>query len=222
MKEENNSIATLDLNEKTDKLATVVECPICRDKYLYAVPYAQVPCNKCGQTYKTDFKQDIYTKIARRLNQMLAWHNEVHLKASDAYERELINIADHFKRMNCWEISDITKTKEEFRYCLNCGICSNCFQCTVCDHIFVKDRKRRKQKCTSCNSNKFRRYNFVVEKNNKNWCCPNCKGKEIKMTRTTYKSQCHKCKSRNISEAKINNIFQVSIERKKAYRIENV
>ena len=42
------------------------------------------------------------------------------------------------------------------------------------------------------------------------------------MTMTKNLSKCHLCNSRKLTEKKVNIVFEVTIERKKAYRRENV
>src|SRR3990167_1667473 len=144
-----------DMHDKI--LAEQLICPICGDKYIHHVPYVQVPCGKCGNTYRTDFKQDIYTKNARRINSTLAWNNGVMIIAAEKYEGEIIHIKEHYLKMNSWDLSDITKKEDEHKRCNRCGVCLECFTCKGCGKTFNKDKNRKKQMCPHCKSDKFTR-----------------------------------------------------------------
>jgi hypothetical protein len=213
----------LELNQKTDLMTTKCECPQCGDRYIHGVPYVQVPCGKCGITYKTDFRQDIYTKKARQLLANLSYHNELTIRADEQYESSLVHMRHHFMEQHCWDVTDIEKTEEEYRRCLKCGVCHNCFTCMECGKPFKRDPNKRKQICPKCKVNKFIKTYFTeVIIGSKSKVCPHCKSDKIKMTRTRNKTKCHKCNSTKLAEKKKRVMFSFGIERKKAYRRENV
>ena len=142
MAEEN--LAVIELNEKTDRLAIRTKCPQCGDEYLYGVPYAKVPCKKCGITYMTDFKQDIYTKKARYIEGKKEESDGVILRVTEPYKPALIQIRYNHMGQKCWDVSEITQSIEEYKRCLKCGVCLDCYTCKKCGNSFEKDRKRRK------------------------------------------------------------------------------
>ena len=165
----------LELNERFDKLsAENIKCPGCGVKYMMHVPYVFASCKKCGTKFQTDFNQDIYTKVARKLNSLLAWNQGVIINATNRYEKDIIHIEKHFKEMYCWDVSDITNKTIEHRRCNKCGICLNCFTCKKCGKTFAKDPHRRKQQCPYCKSSKFIQTYFEEVK------CPD-KNKLIKL-----------------------------------------
>lgn len=210
------------LNEKTDLISVECQCPVCKDKYVHGVPYVSVPCNKCGNTYSTDFKQDILTKKYRQIEQALTENNGVHIQASDRYEPFIITLQRYKQRQGCWDVSEITNKKEMFRFCKSCGVCLNCFTCE-CGKSFTKDINRKKQKCPDCKSNNFKKTFFkeALEKGRKH-ICPECNSERIKMTRTSRKTKCHKCSSTKLTEPKVNTVYSLTISRKKSYKIENL
>ena len=211
---------TIHLNQKTDLIAAKVKCPVDGDEYLYGVPYVTVPCKKCGTTYKTDFKQDIYTKKARQIEDKLAEGDGIKLIATGEYKSSLIHIRYNYTEQRCWDVSEIKTYKEEFRYCKDCGFCNNCLTCKDCNEQFEIDTKHRKQKCPKCKSHNLTRTYFKEtkdSKNNKFKLCPVCKSHKVNLTRTINKTKCHKCDSKNLSDTKINVIHELVILRKKAY-----
>jgi len=217
-----DDLLIIDLNEKTDLLSINLECPICSEKYYYGVPYVSVPCNKCGQTYKTDLKQSIYDKFAKRIIAGLSYHEGVMLRATERYETDINLIEKHFKLQCCWEIEEMEKTEEQYRFCDNCGVCLNCFTCKNCGKTFERDINRRKQHCPHCKSESFTKTRFTNpfqnEKNKHIRLCPHCKSDRIKMTVTKNKTKCHECNSEKLSEPRINVLYILKIKRKKAYR----
>lgn len=222
----NNDLETLELNEKSNLIAVDCKCPNCGDKYLHGVPYVIVPCKKCGSTYKTDFNQDIYTKKARQLLSKLSYKNGIIIKATNKYEGAIIHIRQHFIEQHCWEVSEITKSTEEYRRCLCCGVCLNCYTCKIDGTTFERDRNRRKQQCPKCKKSNFVKTYFKMAKcsdeNKEIVLCPHCGSDNIRMTRTKNKTQCHSCTSKKLSEKKTNTVYEIIIERKKAYRRENI
>ena len=222
MKEDN--IELLELNQKSDLLAVQCQCPIDGDKYIHGVPYVMVPCGKCSNTFRTDFAQDIYTKKARHLIQKLAYSNGVIVRAEEKYESSLTHMRQHFIEMHCWDVSEIQKSNEEYSICQSCGICFNCYECTSCTEHFQRNINRRKQACPKCKSDTFNKSKFkeVMTNDRKVRLCPYCKSEKIKMTRTRNKTMCHICNSKNLTDKKTNIIYEFRIDRKKAYRRENV
>ena len=209
------------LNDKTDLLAVRTECPRCGDKYLYGVPYVSVPCKKCGILYKTDFKQDIYTKKARQLEDKKSEGDGIIIKATAPYKQQLIHIMYNHLEQKCWNVSEIKNSTESYKRCLNCGICMDCFTCKECGNQFEKDKKRRKQECPNCKSSDFTKTYFKkakVKENKVTRICPECDSENIRLTRTTNKSKCHLCGCKNLSESKTDVMYELTIKRKKAYR----
>lgn len=221
-----DKLDVLELNQKSDLMAMSCKCPQCGKKYPYGVAYVKVPCTYCGITYKSDFNQDIYTKKARHLLSMLSYKNGLIIKANERYESSLTHIRQHFIEQHCWTVSDIERSNEEYKRCLSCGVCFDCFTCKDCGKAFQRDKNRRKQKCPTCKSSKFVKTYFtqvdVNPKNKEIRKCPHCKSDNIRMTRTRNKTKCHNCNSRKLTDKKTNVVFQITIERKKAYRRENV
>lgn len=214
-------IAYIELNEKTDKLAVEVQCPVEGNKYMIRVPYVIASCKKCGTSFRTDFKQSIYTKIARRLISELAYKNEVHIKASEKYEGDIIHIKEHFEKHNCWDVSKVTESIDEHKRCLKCGVCHNCFTCKNCGKPFERDVNRRKQKCPSCKKSEFKKTYFkevLVKEDKYIKLCPHCKSDNITMTRTTNKTKCHLCGTTKLSETKSQREFHLIIKRKGGYK----
>ena len=168
-----------ELNQKSDLLAVNCECPQCGDRYMHGVPYAQVPCNKCGVTYRTDFKQDIYTKKARQMLSKISYANGLVIRADEKYEDSLIYARQHFIEQHCWEVSGISRHTKEHKRCLSCGVCFNCYTCKNCGKPFQKDINRRKQSCPQCKNDKFVKSYFkeilINEKNKDIKLCPFCK-----------------------------------------------
>lgn len=224
--DKNNESEILELNQKSDLMAVICKCPSCGDKYIHGVPYVHVPCRKCGITYRTDFEQDIYTKKARQMLSKISYKNSLIIRSDEKYESSLIHIRQHFIEQHCWDVSGITRTREEYKRCTKCGICLDCYTCKNCGKSFERDKNRRKQRCPHCKSDTFIKTYFkevmMSEKNQDIKLCPHCKSDRIKMSRTRNKSKCHICSSKKLTETKINIIFEVKIERKKAYRRENV
>lgn len=222
MKEDN--IELLELNQKSDLIAIQCQCPQCGDKYVHGIPYVNVPCGKCGITYRTDFAQDIYTKKARQLLSKISFKNGLIVRADEKYESSLIHIRQHFIEMHCWDVSEIQKSNEEYSMCQSCGICFNCYACSSCSEHFQRNVNRRKQACPKCKSDKFNKSNFkeVAVGDKKGKLCPYCKSDKIKMTRTRNKTMCHVCNSKNMTDKRTNTIYEFRIDRKKAYRRENV
>lgn len=224
MKEEEPEI--LELNRRSDLLAVDCRCTVCGDRYVHGVPYVNVPCGKCGNTFRTDFEQDIYTKKARQLLSKLSFRNSLIIKAEEKYESSLIHMRQHFIEQHCWDISEIKRIVEEYKRCLQCGVCFNCYTCKNCGKAFEKDKNKRKQICPHCRNDNFVKTYFkevmVSDKNKDIKLCPYCKSDNIKMSRTVNKSKCHICGSRKLTDKKVNTIFEFRIDRKKAYRRENV
>lgn len=224
MKSEDAEI--FELNEKSDLLAANCQCPQCGNKYLFGVPYVQVPCKRCGITFRTDFEQDIYTKKARQLLSKISFKNSLAIKADERYESSLIHIRQHFIEMHCWDVSGIDRKNEEYKRCLACGICLNCYTCKDCGKAFQHDQNKRKQTCPTCRTNNFVKTYFkevnVNAKNKEIRMCPHCNSDKIRMTRTKNKIKCHACNSRKLTEQKVNVNYYFTVSRKKAYRRENV
>ena len=216
----------LELNRKSDLMATNCECPQCGNRYLFGVPYAQVPCKKCGITFKTDFGQDIYTKKARQLLSKLAFKNSVLIRADEKFEGSLIHVRQHFVEMACWDVAEITKVENEKRWCRACGICMNCYTCKKCGKAFQHDPNRRKQVCPDCRVSNFVKTYFknvkVMEENKDIRLCPHCNSDNIRMTRTKNKTKCHVCNSKKLTDIKVSIEYSFTVSRKKAYRRENI
>ena len=222
----NDNIEAFELNSKSDLIAANCQCPQCGNKYLFGVPYIHVPCNKCGITFRTDFEQDIYTKKARQLLSKISFRNSLLIRADDKYEGSLIHIRQHFIEQHCWDVSEIQSAEETYKRCLNCGVCFNCYTCKGCGKAFQRDPNKRKQSCPQCKTSNFVKTYFrevhVNQKNKEIRLCPHCNSDKIKMMRTRNKIKCHACNSRKLTESKSNIVYSFTVERKKAYRRENV
>ena len=212
-----------DLSDKTNLLSTHTTCPVCNEKYARGVPYVKVPC-KCGNTYNTDFNMGIYDKKARLLNSALSRNDEVEIVAEEKYENAIIHIKEHFIKFGCWDVSEITENKKEYKLCYSCGICYECITCEECGHTQKINPNRKKQVCVVCGCEKYKRTTFIdAKKNNKGKVeCPHCKSKRIGLTNTTNKTKCHKCSGKNLSETKITKTLHLTISRKKGYRLKNI
>ena len=221
---EDEKVATLELNEKTDLLATEVKCPTCGagKEYMTGVPYVNVSCRKCNTKYRTDFKQDIYTKKARQLNGKISWKDKLIIRASEKYEKEINHIRADFIRMKCWDVSELRREEEEYRYC-QCGVCLSCLTCKKCGKTFERDPNKRKYTCPHCRSTSFVKTYFKEvfssEENPYIRLCPHCNSDRIRLTRSKYKSKCHICGSKKLSDTKINIVFILEINRKVGYKI---
>jgi DNA-directed RNA polymerase subunit RPC12/RpoP len=215
-------VAILELSKKTDLLATKVECPYDGSKYIYGFPYVYVTCGKCGQTHREDFKQDIYTRKARYLLTLVAYNDKVIVRAEETYKAQFNDIRQDFIEQYCYDVSDVEDYNVEYRKCLSCGICLNCFTCKNCGKTFENDKNKRKQTCPHCRANNFVRTYFkkviVSEDNREIKLCPFCKSSKIRMTKVKNKTKCHLCKTRKLTEKRIELWFQTTIERKKGYR----
>lgn len=218
MSQEN--LKLIELNEKTDLLAIRTKCPQCGDKYLYGVPFAKVSC-RCGLTYMTDFNQDIYTKKSRYIEDKKEEMDGVIIRATESYKPELIHIRYNHLGQKCWDVSDIKQSTESYKRCLKCGTCMDCYTCKKCGTSFERNKKLRKQKCPSCNKSDFSRTHFKEAKTKDKQVtriCPECGSENIRLTRTTNKTKCHLCGSKNLSDSKIDVFYELTIKRKKAYR----
>ena len=213
-------------SQKTDLISANCQCPQCGNKYLFGVPYVNIPCKKCGITFRTDFAQDIYTKKARQLLSILSFKNSLTIKADAEYEDSLIYVRQHFIEQHCWDITEIQNSEEEYRRCLSCGVCFNCYTCKDCGKAFQHDINKRKQVCPTCKTNNFVKTYFkevhVNDKNKDIKLCPHCNSDKIRMTRTENKTKCHACNSNKLTEKKTKNTYRFTVSRKKAYRRENV
>ena len=205
-------------------LAIESKCPICGHTHQCVVHYALARC-KCGATYKTDFKQDIYTKKARQLLSLLAFNDEVEIIASEKFEGDIIHIQKHFQLMHSWEVSEITNSKEEYRKCKKCGVCLDCITCKGCGKTYKRNPSRKKQRCPTCQSynytTTFFKDVFIRDENKNIKLCPYCNSDNIRMTRVTNKTKCHICGSRKLTDKRTNILYKLTIKRKRAYMIEN-
>lgn len=218
MREE--TLIKIRLDDKTNLLSVESECPECEDKYMQSSPHAIVHCGKCGAKYKTDFKQDIYTKKARQMEDKKVEGDGIIIEATEQYKPQLIHMMYNHIEQKCWDVSEIIKSGEEYRRCLNCGICRDCYICKECKTSFERNKSRRKQECPKCGKSNYSKTYFEKAKikNHNKRICPNCNSENIRLTRTTNKSKCYMCGSTNLSAIKVDNIFTVTVKRKKAYR----
>ncbi len=222
---EEDDCEVIELNQKTDLLSIHAECPFCGAKH-HGVPYVHIPCSSCGSVYRTDFNQDIYTKKAKQIASAISYKDKIKIRAVENYENEVTTARQHFIKQGCWTVSGIVRSMEEHRKCFDCGICLNCLTCKGCGKAFTRDKNKRKQICPTCKSSQFvkTRINKILinEKNRDIMLCPHCKSDNIRLTRTTNKTKCHLCGSKNLSEKKIDIIFEFTVERKEAYKIKNL
>jgi hypothetical protein len=206
----------IELNDKTDTMATRAICPVCGNKYLTGVPQVKVKCRKCNNTHNTDFKQDIYTKKARKIIESISYYNKVTFRVDEKYEGAAAHIRHHFIEQRCYNVSEIKPRKKSVRYCRACGTCNNCMECCDCGEVFDKSE----DKCPSCKSKNIKRYYFkdAVEVKKHRHACPECNGTDVSMTRIINKTVCHLCGSRKLSNEHIDICFEFTIERKPGYK----
>ncbi len=213
---------TIEISDRSNLLSIKTECPQCGDKYNYGVPYVYVPCKKCGITYRTDFKQEVATKIAWRLDCKISWKDAVTLNVEEKYYKDLCHIRDTWLRYNNWNLSEVTRTEEGYKYCLDCGVCFNCYTCS-CGHTFNPDVHKKKQTCPECGSHEFKRTHFkkanASERNHKKKACPHCKSEKIKLTKTSLKTKCHLCSGTNLTDSKKVIWYHMTISRKGGYKL---
>ena len=181
------------------------------------MPYAVVKCNKCSITYKTDFKQDAYTRIARRIEDYLAWNDSLKITVMQKHYPSLLHLQSNYIKFRSWEVSDIDQHNSSYRLCQSCGVCKNCVTC-ACGYTFKVDRNKRKQKCPECKGEEFKKAFIVLANGEKD--CPHCHSK-IFLTKTDQKTVCHKCSSKNLGEERKEVNYTLTITRKKAYYLEN-
>jgi predicted Zn-ribbon and HTH transcriptional regulator len=222
---QDKDVSRILFNQKTDNMSIITECPNCGDRHNRGVPYAKVPCHNCGASYRTTFSQDIYTKKAKEIMQACAWNNKIIISANENYLPSLINLKEDFIRFRNWEVSDITKSSETIAVCSRCGVCQSCFVCKNCGKSFEKNPNRRKPVCPHCKSEKVIKTYFTEcitpEKDRRIHLCPHCKSDSIKLTIVVDSDECPKCKSKELIGKKVQNIYTLEIERKRAYRKEN-
>lgn len=218
-------LPVIELTEKFDRLiAEKLCCPVCGDKYATHVPYVIVPCGKCGTKYTTDFRQDIYTKKAKKILSTIAYNNGFIIYADEKYEQEITHIQKHFDYMLCYDVSEITQSYEEHRRCEQCGVCLHCLTCKECGNTYIPKPRVRRQTCPDCHSTKSTKTYFpsvhTDQHNKKIKLCPQCKSDRIIMTRSKLKSKCHMCGSKQLSDKITERMFKLTIKRKRAYRKE--
>lgn len=211
----------IEFSERTDKIMIDgVRCPQCGDNYFPHVAFAHVPCRKCNITFKTDFKQDVYTKSARKILSIISKNNGIIFKAEEKYESDITLIKRHFEDMMCWNVSELDQFYDEYKRCEKCGTCLECVTCQKCGTAFKKDK--RKLVCPKCKTSSFVKTYFkevyVNEENKSIKKCPFCNSTRISMTKTKNKTKCSECGSDSISESKIERKFSLTIERKDAYK----
>jgi len=209
---------TLYMRRRNNLFSLDLECPFCSDKYVYGVPYVHVPCKKCGSTYKTEFKQSMYTKIAGRLQTQLAWFDRVNMESDEDFYSDIATIEKNYKLMKNWDVGDVSNCQEDLRYCESCGTCHDCFTCRDCRASFKPNKNMRKQRCPECGSKEFMKTYFdKIEEKGK---CPRCKSTKIKMTLSRLKTQCHRCKGKKLSRPIRKCIYKLTITRKKSYMVD--
>lgn len=209
----------LDFTQGSNLMSTQCECPQCGNKYLFGVPYVTVPCKKCGIKFNTDFKQDMYTKKARQINSKISFYDKITLRFKEEDEGSLIHYRQHLLQQKCWIVSEITHKGDEYKRCLECGVCLECYHCKTCNKNFAHNDNRRKQVCPECGGSDFEHTYFKKVAGKTKKVCPHCKSEKIKMTITRNKKKCHLCESDNLSEARTRELFEFSVERKEAYKI---
>ena len=220
----NDKTVRIEFSDKTDKLiADKLECPGCGDRYLSHIPYVNVPCGKCGLTYRTDFKQRIVTKKAIEILKAEAFANTIIFDVAEKFEADLRFTKDLFVLKKTYHISDIKRKMNEYRRCTKCATCLNCLTCKKCGKAFEKDKHKKKQRCSHCNHNKYvKTYakEIICSKENENIkLCPHCKSDNIIMTRSKTKSKCHICGSKKLSEKRSETKLELTIKRKGAYKL---
>lgn len=217
----NSEYPLLDLNAKYDMFILSSVCPKCGDKKAKTTPLADVGCKSCGNKYKTEFKQSIYTKVARSMNSYLAYNNGLIIRGAEKYESEIVNMKEHFTAMNNWDVSKIKEYYEYHKRCRECGICLSCLTCKECGKAFKKKNNVRIQKCSCGSTKSINSYFKEVLGSKQNYMmrlCPHCKSDKVIMTRTTDLTKCSICGSKELSNKKSERKFELVIEKKKGYR----
>lgn len=214
--------ATLYLNKQTDLLTVEYTCPICREKHFHGTPYVYIPCNKCGMTHTSEFKQTMFTKVSGKLETKKAHNNKITIIADEEYEQDIVYIHYLHKQYKNWEVGELEESTQEYKFCKLCGVCLSCYHCECGTH-FKKDTNKRRQRCPECKSEKFKKTYFTEAASSKKTpqlhVCPYCHSEEINMTRTTHKTKCHACGSDKLSEPRIKTLFTLIIKRKKGYEL---
>jgi len=215
----------IEFNDKNNKIIIDGTCPnsSCGGKYSAHVAYVQIPCRKCGLSFKTDFNQRILTKKAIDILKAQAYANVIIINASEKFESDLRFAKDLFTMQKTYQIGDVKRKIGEYRRCTKCATCFNCFTCKSCGKAFEKDKHKKKQRCPHCNHNKYvNSYSkeIICSKENENIkLCPHCKSDNIIMTRSKTKSKCHICGSKKLSEKRSETTLELTIKRKGAYKI---
>lgn len=223
-KEGKGDIVVMELDKKSDLLSLKCECPGCGSKYIRGVPYAHVSCKKCGLNYRTKFDQSLFMKKATQIISAISFHNGVTIKMPSIYEQDIIQIQKLFQLQGCWEVSEITDSIKHYARCKHCGTCMNCYTCKKCWTTFTRDPNKRKTRCPKCSSDSFAKTYFkeaIASDNKAIRLCPYCKSDDIKMTLVKGKT-CPHCKRKDLMAEKALTIHEITIERKKAYRRENL
>ena len=222
---EQEQYPVIQLIKKLDKMPIETMCPIDGKRYQTHVAYVYISCTKCGTNYRTELKQDMYYKVAKKIDQRLRWNNGVIIQAEEDYYHCLTHIKDNHEGMGCWDVSKITPITETIYYCSKCGVCKECLTCKDCGASFKKDKTKRKIVCTKCGSNKCAPTYFskvkTMPSNPEQKMCPECGSDSIQMSISKTKLKCHICGSK-IKDKREIEMQQITIERKKAYRKENI
>lgn len=218
---------TIEFTDKTNKLiADSIICPnsSCTGKHFSAhVSYVQIPCRKCGMTFKTDFNQKILTKKSIDILKAQAFADTIIFKVDEKFESDLRFTKDLFQMMKSYQVSELKRTFNEYRRCTKCATCLNCFTCKQCGKSFEKEKHKKKMRCPHCNHNKYvNTYvkEIICSKENENIkLCSHCKSDKIIMTRSKTKSKCHICSSKKLSEKRSEVKLELTIKRKGAYKL---
>ena len=224
------------------KLVLEVKCPKCSYFQIVGTPYVDVSCKNCHTKFNTKADIDLYYSISKKIEQLLANNNEIHivgerdnsqvhsnadeLKPRTFMEYKIYNcllaIKDTKVKQKCWEVSEIENSMdlEYHTTCKECGYCNSCVQCKSCQHIYtpkkVKDENR--YTCPECGSKKYQDTPFRDLKKKE---CPHCKSKNIRFTSfTSDKRQCPRCNTLKINKPKAIPIYRLKLERQKRFYLD--
>jgi uncharacterized protein (DUF983 family) len=206
----------LTLTRKSDLISVETECPQCGDRYVYGVPKVSIPCKNCNITYTTNFSQDLYTKVARRIETLLAFNDEVTIKVEDIFYKDITAIKHNYDLMKCWDIEGLNEVDDYKKVCSDCGICKSCRTCCDCGATVVGG------KCKKCGSTKLKQTRFKKYKENEKSGakeCPQCGSENVRFTVWRNKTSCHVCSSTKSSKKIPIKFYELTISRKKVYRL---
>lgn len=229
------------------KLIVDIQCPKCKSRDIIALKDVDVTCTNCKTNFKTETKINIYSSIAKKLEQLLGKYNEVWilgqrdsstifytdnvLKPRSLFEDEIwhsmIAIRNIKKNQRCWGVSEIENAydKDYKIYCKDCGTCMNCITCVKCNKKYIPKEvktirgREKRYKCPECGNKNYRKTRIDKIKREKNKIiCPYCNSDYIKKTKfTSDKKNCPRCNSTNITSPRDIPVYKLIIKRQRRF-----